>query len=92
MSETNNRLGIWLMVATTFVFAMQDGLSQHLASGFDTRSWRLPISAIEPLNELLYFPRLFATRSGGLGPTLDECPQLVSGTVDFGDARRDQLT
>ncbi len=35
MSETNNRLGIWLMVATTFVFAMQDGLSQHLASEYN---------------------------------------------------------
>ncbi len=27
----NNKLGIWLMVATTFVFAMQDGISRHLA-------------------------------------------------------------
>ncbi|WP_439521553.1 DMT family transporter [Marivita sp.] len=35
MSETNNRLGVWLMVATTFVFAMQDGLSQHLASEYN---------------------------------------------------------
>ena len=35
MTETNNRLGIWLMVATTFVFAMQDGLSQHLASEYN---------------------------------------------------------
>jgi drug/metabolite transporter (DMT)-like permease len=35
MTETNNRLGVWLMVATTFVFAMQDGLSQHLASEYN---------------------------------------------------------
>jgi len=35
MTETNNRLGIWLMVATTFVFALQDGLSQHLASAYN---------------------------------------------------------
>ncbi|WP_439124111.1 DMT family transporter [Marivita sp.] len=35
MTETNNRLGIWLMVATTFVFALQDGLSQHLASEYN---------------------------------------------------------
>lgn len=28
-------LGIWLMVATTFVFAIQDGLSQHLASEYN---------------------------------------------------------
>ena len=31
MTGTDNRLGIWLMVATTFVFAMQDGISRHLA-------------------------------------------------------------
>lgn len=35
MSETNNKLGIWLMVATTFVFAIQDGLSQHLAGTYN---------------------------------------------------------
>ena len=35
MTETSNRLGVWLMVATTFVFAMQDGLSQHLASEYN---------------------------------------------------------
>lgn len=35
MSETNNTLGIWLMVATTLVFAIQDGLSQHLASTYN---------------------------------------------------------
>ena len=35
MTQTNNQLGIWLMVATTFVFAMQDGLSQHLASEYN---------------------------------------------------------
>jgi drug/metabolite transporter (DMT)-like permease len=35
MTETNNRLGIWLMVATTFVFAIQDGLSQHLAGTYN---------------------------------------------------------
>lgn len=35
MTETNNRLGIGLMVMTTFVFAMQDGLSQYLASEYN---------------------------------------------------------
>ncbi|QQA43159.1 DMT family transporter [Pelagovum pacificum] len=33
---TNNpRLGIMLMIATTFVFALQDGLSQHLGSRYN---------------------------------------------------------
>ena len=31
----NTRLGIWLMVATTFVFAMQDGISRHLATEYN---------------------------------------------------------
>lgn len=36
MTEQNTRLGIWLMVGTTLVFAMQDGLSRHLAGEYNT--------------------------------------------------------
>ncbi|MEL6701233.1 MAG: EamA/RhaT family transporter, partial [Pseudomonadota bacterium] len=32
---TNNRLGILLMAATTFVFALQDGISLHLAREYN---------------------------------------------------------
>ena len=35
MAQQNTRLGIWLMVATTFVFAMQDGISRHLAGEYN---------------------------------------------------------
>ena len=35
MAEQDTRLGIWLMVATTFVFAMQDGISRHLAGEYN---------------------------------------------------------
>jgi drug/metabolite transporter (DMT)-like permease len=35
MAEQDTRLGIWLMVATTFVFALQDGISRHLASEYN---------------------------------------------------------
>ena len=35
MSPSNPRLGILLMVATTFVFAMQDGISRHLAEQYN---------------------------------------------------------
>ncbi len=35
MSADNTRLGIALMVATTFVFAMQDGISRHLAAEYN---------------------------------------------------------
>ncbi|MEY4695796.1 MAG: hypothetical protein RIT14_224 [Pseudomonadota bacterium] len=31
----NTRLGIWLMIATTVVFALQDGLSRHLATEYN---------------------------------------------------------
>ncbi|MEO0653633.1 MAG: DMT family transporter, partial [Pseudomonadota bacterium] len=35
MSENNTRLGIPLMVGATFVFAMQDGISRHLAGEYN---------------------------------------------------------
>jgi drug/metabolite transporter (DMT)-like permease len=35
MSPQNTGLGIWLMVATTFIFAVQDGLSRHLAGEYN---------------------------------------------------------
>ncbi|WP_439137450.1 DMT family transporter [Roseicyclus sp.] len=35
MSTQNTKLGIWLMVATTIVFAMQDGISRHLAGEYN---------------------------------------------------------
>jgi len=35
MSQNNPRLGIMLMIATTFVFAMQDGISRHLAGQYN---------------------------------------------------------
>jgi len=34
MAHSNTRLGIMLMVLTTFVFAMQDGISRHLAGEY----------------------------------------------------------
>lgn len=36
MSPDTTRLGIALMVLTTFVFAMQDGISRHLAGEYNT--------------------------------------------------------
>ncbi|KPP80966.1 MAG: putative permease [Rhodobacteraceae bacterium HLUCCO07] len=35
MTEQNTRLGILLIVATTFVFAAQDGISRHLAGEYN---------------------------------------------------------
>ncbi len=33
--QSNTRLGIWLMIATTIVFATQDGISRHLAGEYN---------------------------------------------------------
>jgi len=35
VTAQNGRLGIMLMIATTFVFAMQDGISRHLAGEYN---------------------------------------------------------
>jgi drug/metabolite transporter (DMT)-like permease len=35
MTDQNTRLGILLMIATTFIFAMQDGISRHLAGEYN---------------------------------------------------------
>ncbi|MEL7211511.1 MAG: DMT family transporter [Pseudomonadota bacterium] len=35
MTEANTRLGIVLMIATTFVFTVQDGISRHLAGEYN---------------------------------------------------------
>ncbi|WP_425053256.1 DMT family transporter [Psychromarinibacter sp. S121] len=35
MSVQNTKLGIWLMVLTTFIFAVQDGISRHLADNYN---------------------------------------------------------
>ncbi len=35
MNQQNTRLGIWLMIATTFVFSVQDGISRHLAGEYN---------------------------------------------------------
>jgi drug/metabolite transporter (DMT)-like permease len=35
VTEQNPRLGIFLMIATTFVFAMQDGISRYLAGEYN---------------------------------------------------------
>jgi len=35
MTEQNTKFGIWLMVLTTFVFALQDGISRHLSDSYN---------------------------------------------------------
>ena len=33
--QNNTRLGIWLMCATALIFAIQDGISRHLAGEYN---------------------------------------------------------
>ena len=36
MTGQNQTLGIWLMIATMMVFALQDGMSRHLAETYNS--------------------------------------------------------
>ena len=58
----NARLGIPLMIATTFVFAVQDGLSQYLAREYNT----VMVVMIRYWFFALFVMALSATRKGGI--------------------------
>ncbi|PIE14033.1 MAG: EamA family transporter [Rhodobacterales bacterium] len=62
MSQQNTRLGILLMIATTFVFAMQDGISRHLAGHYNT----LMVVMIRYWFFAAFVIALSARRPGGL--------------------------
>ena len=57
MTEQNTRLGIYLMIATTFVFAVQDGISRHLAGEYNV---------IPPTGQEFYFPEVYGRGDGSL--------------------------
>jgi len=62
MQSRNTRLGVWLMVATTFVFAAQDGISRHLASEYNV----LMIVMIRYWFFAAFVISVAARRAGGL--------------------------
>lgn len=62
MRTQNTSLGIWLMIATVFVFATQDALSRHLAESYNT----LMIVMIRYWFFALFVIALAARKSGGL--------------------------
>ncbi len=62
MSQNNARLGIPLMLATTFVFASQDGLSRYLAGEYNT----VLIVMIRYWFFALFVVALSASRKGGI--------------------------
>jgi drug/metabolite transporter (DMT)-like permease len=76
----NTRLGIWLMIATTLVFAVQDGISRHLGSNY-------PVTMVVMVRFWFFalFVMALAARSpGGLkAATLSAYPwvQLTRGLI-----------
>lgn len=58
----NTRQGIWLMVATTFVFAVQDGISAHLCAEYNV----LMVVMIRYWFFALFVTALATRASGGL--------------------------
>lgn len=62
MRASNARLGIMLMVATTFVFAMQDGISRHLAGEYNV----LMVVMIRYWFFALFVTTVAARKAGGL--------------------------
>jgi drug/metabolite transporter (DMT)-like permease len=63
MNEQNTRLGILLMVSTTFVFALQDGISRHLAEEYNT----LMVVTIRYWFFAAFVMTVAARKAGGLG-------------------------
>ncbi|MDO6729691.1 DMT family transporter [Marinovum sp. 2_MG-2023] len=62
MTQNDTIRGIWFMVATTFIFAVQDGLSQHLASNYNV----LMVVMIRYWFFAAFVVALSMRRSGGL--------------------------
>ncbi|MHA7887684.1 DMT family transporter [Roseicyclus sp.] len=80
MSAQNTRLGIWLMVATTFVFAMQDGISRHLAGEYNV----LMVVMIRYWFFAAFVIAIAARHSGGLraaAATKQPLVQLARGAL-----------
>ncbi|MEX5730074.1 drug/metabolite transporter (DMT)-like permease [Rhodovulum iodosum] len=63
MTEQNTRLGIALMVATTFVFSIQDGISRHLAGEYNV----LMVVMIRYWFFAAFVIAVAARKAGGIG-------------------------
>lgn len=80
MTETNNRLGILLMIATTFVFAAQDGISRHLASEYNV----LMVVMIRYWFFAAFVMAVASRKAGGLraaAATAQPVLQILRGTL-----------
>lgn len=75
MSTQNTRLGIWLMVMTTFIFAVQDGLSRHLASEYNV----LMVVMIRYWFFAAFVMAVAARKAGGLRAAAATTQPLLQG-------------
>jgi len=75
MTRSNDRLGILLMIATTFVFSVQDGLSKHLASDYSV----FMVVMIRFWFFALFVIAIAARKAGGLRAAAATAQPLVQG-------------
>jgi len=75
MTEQNTRLGILLMVVTTFVFAVQDGISRHLAGEYNV----LMVVMIRYWFFAAFVMSVAARKAGGLRAAARTRQPLVQG-------------
>ena len=75
MTEQNTRLGIWLMVTTTFIFAVQDGISRHLAGEYNV----LMVVMIRYWFFAAFVMTVAARKAGGLRAAAATSQPLVQG-------------
>ncbi|RKT32687.1 drug/metabolite transporter (DMT)-like permease [Roseovarius halotolerans] len=75
MTEQNTRLGIMLMVVTTFIFAVQDGISRHLAGEYNV----LMVVMIRYWFFAAFVMTVAARKAGGLRAAAATAQPLVQG-------------
>jgi len=75
MTEQNTRLGITLMVVTTFIFAVQDGISRHLAGEYNV----LMVVMIRYWFFAAFVMSVAARKAGGLRAAARTRQPLVQG-------------
>ncbi len=80
MGQQNTRLGILLMVATTFVFSMQDGISRHLAGEYNV----LMVVTIRYWFFAAFVVSIASRKAGGVGAaaaTSQPIVQILRGAL-----------
>lgn len=79
MTRNDTSLGIWFMVATTLVFAVQDGISQHLASEYNV----IMVVMIRYWFFAAFVMTIAARQAGGLRAAAATTQPLVQGFRGF---------